>query len=111
MAIDETAARHGHDYVTLFVDIDQARVTFVTGGKDAGTVAQFAADLTAPGGAPEAIAEVCIDMSPAFIKGTADSLPNAAVTFDKFHAVKIVNDAVDQVRRIEQKGQTALSGT
>ena len=111
VAIDETAARHGHDYVTLFVDIDQARVTSVTGGKDAGTVAQFAADLTAPGGAPEAIAEVCIDMSPAFIKGTADSLPNAAVTFDKFHAVKIVNDAVDQVRRIEQKGQTALSGT
>ena len=38
-------------------------------------------------------------MSPAFIKGTADSLPNAAITFDKFHAVKIINDAVDHVRR------------
>ena len=33
-------------------------------------------------------------MSPAFIKGTAGSLPNAAITFDKFHAVKIINDAV-----------------
>ena len=41
-------------------------------------------------------------MSPAFIKGVAENLPEAAVTFDKFHAVKIVNDAVDQVRRSER---------
>ena len=33
------------------------------------------------------------------------------MTFDKFHAVKIVNDAVDQVRRAEQKGQSVLRGT
>ena len=38
-------------------------------------------------------------------------MPNAAITFDKFHAVKIVNDAVDQVRRAEQKGQHLLRGT
>jgi transposase len=75
----------------------------VTEGKDAETVAAFADDLRAHGGDPDAVAEVCIDMSPAFIKGTADSLPNAAITFDKFHAVKIINDAVDQVRRTERK--------
>ena len=111
VAIDETAARRGHDYITLFVDIDQARVVFATDGKDAETVAAFADDLTAHGGDPDAIDEVCIDMSPAFIKGTAESLPKAAVTFDKFHAVKIVNDAVDRVRRAEQKSQTVLRGT
>ena len=32
LAIDETAARRGQDYVTLFVDIDQARVMFATEG-------------------------------------------------------------------------------
>ena len=111
VAIDETAARRGHDYITLFVDIDQARVVFATDGKDAETVAAFADDLTAHGGDPDAVSEVCIDMSPAFIKGTAESLPKAAVTFDKFHAVKIVNDAVDRVRRAEQKSQTVLRGT
>jgi len=62
-------------------------------------------------GEPKAIAEVCIDMSPAFIKGVTESLPAAAVTFDKFHAVKIINDAVDQVRRAEQKQQGVLRGT
>ncbi len=50
-------------------------------------------------------------MSPAFIRGVAGSLPNAAITFDKFHAVKLINDAVDQVRRAEQKGQSLLRGT
>lgn len=108
VAIDETAARRGHNYITLFVDIDQARVVFATEGKDAATVAAFADDLT---GDPGAVAEVCIDMSPAFIKGTADSLPKAAVTFDRFHAVKIVNQAVDQVRRAERKDHTLLAGT
>jgi transposase len=111
VAIDETAARRGHDYITLFVDIDQARVLFATEGKDAATVAAFAEDLAVHGGNPAAIEEVCIDMSPAFIKGVAESLPEAVVTFDKFHAVKIINDAVDQVRRAEQKQQGVLRGT
>ena len=86
-------------------------MVFATDGKDAETVAAFADDITAHGGDPDAVNEVCIDMSPAFIKGTAESLPKAAVTFDKFHAVKIVNDAVDRVRRTEQKSQTVLRGT
>jgi transposase len=50
-------------------------------------------------------------MSPAFIKGTAAHLPNANITFDKFHAVKIVNDAVDLVRRAEQKDRPELNKT
>jgi transposase len=111
VAIDETASRRGHNYITLFVAIDQARVLFATEGRDAETVAAFADDLTAHGGDPDQVCEVCIDMSPAFIKGTADSLPNAAVTFDRFHAVKIVNDAVDQVRRAERKAHVLLKGT
>ena len=108
LAIDETAARRGQDYITLFVDIEQARVLFATEGKDAATVAAFAEDLTAHGGDPAAIAEVCIDMSAAFIKGVSENLPNAAITFDKFHAVKIINDAVDQVRREEVKSRPEL---
>ncbi len=111
LAIDETAARRGHDYVTLFVDIDRDRVVFATEGKDADTIAAFADDIAVHGGSPDAISEVCIDMSPAFIKGIAENLPNADITFDKFHAVKIINDAVEQVRRTEQKTQSLLRGT
>jgi transposase len=111
VAFDETAARRGHDYVSLFVDLDGPRVLFVADGKDAATVEKFATDLAEHGGLAESVSEVCIDMSAAFIKGTAAHLPNANITFDKFHAVKIVNDAVDLVRRAEQKDRPELKKT
>ena len=111
VAFDETAARRGHDYVSLFVNLDRSQVLFVADGKDAATVSAFAADLTEHGGDPAQVSEVCIDMSPAFIKGTADHLPQAEITFDKFHTVKIVNEAVDEVRREEQKSRPELKRT
>ena len=111
VAFDETSARRGHDYVTLFADLDKRRVLFATDGKDSATVAAFAADLTAHGGDPRAVAEICIDMSQAFIKGATEHLPEAEITFDKFHAVAIVNDAVDKVRRSERKNRPELKNT
>ena len=108
VAVDETAAKRGHNYITLFVDIDQRRVIHVADGKDAKTVKAFADDLASHGGKAENIAEVCIDMSAAFIKGVGEHLPEAQITFDKFHAVKLVNDAVDEVRRAEVKDRPEL---
>ena len=50
-------------------------------------------------------------MSPAFIKGITWQLPNASIPFEKFHVVSLVNDAVDQVRRLECKDHPELSGS
>ena len=108
VAIDETAAKRGHNYVSLFVDIDTKRVLFVTDGRDANTVAQFADDLEAHNGDASHIKEVCIDMSKAFIKGVAENLTEAEVTFDRFHVMKLINEAVDQVRREEAKSRPEL---
>src|SRR5215469_2510715 len=47
-------------------------------------------------------------MSPAFIAGIAQSLPSAQITFDKFHLIKLINEAVDAVRRAEQKNRAEL---
>ena len=108
VCIDETAAKRGHDYVSLFVDIDQSRVLFVTEGRGADAVEAFADDLEAHNGDASHIKQVCIDMSAAFIKGVTENLTEAEITFDKFHAVKLVNDAVDQVRRLESKSRPEL---
>jgi hypothetical protein len=108
VAIDETAARRGHGYVTLFVGIDQRRVLSVADGRDANTVAAFADDLEAHKGDASRIKEVCIDMSGAFIKGVDYNLTEAEITFDEFHAVKLVNDAVDKVRCAESKDRPEL---
>ncbi len=72
---DETSAKRGHDYVSLFMDLEKRRVMFATPGKDADTVNAFADDLAAHGGHPKTqVQEVCCDMSPAFIKGITEHL-------------------------------------
>jgi len=111
VGVDETAARRGQDYVSLFVDLHQRRVLFVTPGNDADTVAAFAQDLRAHQADPQSITEVSADMSAAFIKGVGEHLPNASLTFDKYHVVSLVNQAVDEVRRQERKLHPELSGT
>lgn len=52
---------------------------------------------------------MCCDMSPAFIKGVREQFPDAKLTFDKFHIMKIINEAVDEVRRQEQKDRPELA--
>lgn len=111
VGMDETSIRRGHDYMALFVDMKERRVLFATPGKDSATVAAFAEDLKAHQGDPEAIKEASLDMSPAFIKGVAENLPNASVTYDKFHVIKLINEAVDEVRRLERKDHPELSGS
>src|SRR5215472_1288263 len=103
VAIDETAAKRGQDYITLFVDIDARKVVYVTEGNDAETVARFADHVDDHNSDASRIKEACIDMSSAYIKGVTENLTEAEITFDKFHALKLVNDAVDQVRRAESK--------
>ncbi len=56
-----------------------------------------------------AIESVSMDMWPAFINATLESLPYAEnkIAFDKFHVAKYLGDAVDKVRRQEHKALMA----
>jgi transposase len=110
LAIDETSRARGHDYITLAADAAERRVLFVTEGRDAKTIERLADDLQAHGCPPEQIESVSIDMSPAFIKGCSEHLPDARITFDKFHVVWHANAAVDKMRRIEQRTDKSLKG-
>jgi transposase len=110
LAIDETSRARGHDYITLAADALQRRVLFVAEGRDASTISELAAELDVHGCPPEQIDCVSIDMSPAFVKGCTEQLPNARITFDKFHVVWHANAAVDKMRRIEQRTNRALKG-
>ena len=49
-------------------------------------------------------------MSPAFIKGVSQELPNARITYDKFHVVWHASVAVDKMRRLEQRTDPTLKG-
>ena len=75
VGMDETSARRGQDYVSLFMDLEARRVMFATPGRDADVVKAFADDLAVHGGEPKTqVHEVCCDMSQAFISGVGSYL-------------------------------------
>lgn len=101
VGVDETSRRRGHDYITLFVDLKEKKTLFIASGKDMKTFEEFLQDFEAHGGHRKNIHRLSMDMSPAFIGAAKAYLPEAAVTFDRFHLLKFLNRAVDEVRREE----------
>ena len=103
IGLDETASKRGHNYVTVFLDMEkrQEPVIFVTPGKGKDTLKQFTAFLKSHQGQSDQVLEVVCDMSPAFLSGIAEQLPNAEVTVDWFHVVQIFTRALDDVRKSE----------
>jgi transposase len=108
VGMDETSIAKD---VTLLVDLGKRKTVFVAAGKDNLTIKAFVEDLARHQGNADNVTDVSCDMSPAFIKGVRENLPAAKITFDKFHILKIINEAVDDVRRMEAKGNPLLKGT
>jgi transposase len=108
VGMDETAAARGQDYVSIFMDLVLRRVLFATEGRDAVTVERFAQDLREHGGDPDLVTDTSSDMSPAFISGIGEHLPHARMTFDRYHVMAKLGEAIDEVRRAEQKDNPAL---
>lgn len=115
VGIDETSLRRGQDYITVVHDLEAKRLLFATAGRDHKTVLDFAADLKVHGGDPAEVRHVCMDMSAAYLKGVALALPEAQISYDRFHVVSMAIEAMDQVRRQEmaedaRKVRSALGG-
>lgn len=103
IGMDETASKRGHNYVTVFIDMErrQSPVLFVTPGHGKATVKAFAAFLRTHKGRPENILEVVCDMSGAFLSAVPKHLPKAQITVDWFHIVQTFTRALDEVRKAE----------
>ena len=110
LGIDETSSKKGHKYVTLGVDLEESRVIFVTEGKGKATLHNLQEHLENKGVEKEQIEQISMDLSPSFIAGAAEAFPSAEITFDRFHVVKLLNEAMNQVRISERKEHDALKG-
>ena len=111
IGLDETAARRGHDYISLFHDLDAGRLLFGCEGRKGEVVDTFAEDLEAHTGCAENIKAICVDMSASYRTGIETHLPWAEITFDEFHVIQLVNKALDEVRRQEVKDHPCLKRT
>jgi transposase len=103
VGIDDTSLRRGQHYITVVHDLDAKRLLFASPGRDHPTVLDFAADLKAHGGDPAHVRHVCQDMSAAYAKGVGLALPNALISYDRFHVVAMANEAMDAVRQAEMR--------
>jgi transposase len=114
VGIDEKSFLRGQNYVSVMTDISGSRVLEVVQGRSEG-----ATDLlwkTLPLEQRKEVKAVAMDMWPAFINSTEKNVPSASIVFDRFHVSKHLNEAVDQMRRQENKalkkqGDATLTGT
>lgn len=110
VGFDETSTRKGHHYITTMIDLKQRRVLYACQGKDSSCLKKSVEYLEEKQVDTQQIEQICIDMSPAFISGCNSYLPNADITYDKFHVVKEVNKAMDELRKLERQGNEFLKG-
>ncbi|EQD37804.1 transposase, IS204/IS1001/IS1096/IS1165 family protein, partial [mine drainage metagenome] len=111
IGIDEKASRRGHKYLSLVVNLDTHKVIFATEGRDGSVLTEFVHALETGGGDRNAVELVTMDMSAAFIAGVEREFPDAEIIFDKFHVIQLLTEAVDEVRRAEQKEVAELKGS
>ncbi|HXH59561.1 ISL3 family transposase [Iamia sp.] len=99
IGVDEISWRRHHKYLTLVVDHDRGVVIWGAQGRDAKTLDGFFDELGPL--RSQTIEAVSLDLGPAFIKSvTAEGhASQAVICADPFHVIKLVGDALDEVRR------------
>lgn len=85
VAFDETSTKKGHQYITTFYDLDLREIVGIYEGRSSDCVGDFYQDHPNP----EVLRQVSMDMSPAFIKGVKTYFPQAQISFDKWHVIKL----------------------
>ena len=114
LAIDEISVKKGHKYLTLVMDLDSGAVLFVGNGKGADALEPFWKQLRCSRAAIQAVAT---DMGAAYIAAVLENLPGVPLVFDHFHVVKLMNEALTQIRRglhhelKDVMGKEVLKGT
>jgi transposase len=114
IGIDEISYRKGHKYATLVYDLDRSCVVWIGQGKGRAAIDQFFNEALSDYQKAR-ISTACCDMSQAYIGAIEDHCPNATLVLDRFHIVKALNEAVDEVRKAQwreaaQADRKALKG-
>lgn len=107
LGVDEKAFRKGHSYMTIVSDLVRGTVEHVAEERKTRSLEEYYQGLSAD--QLGAIKAVAMDMWPAYFKATSKWVPKAQekIVFDRFHIMQHVNNAVDKVRKRENRELTA----
>jgi len=98
IGVDEISYAKGHKYATLVYDLDRSCVVWVGPGKGRETIDVFFKEVLSEY-QKDQIKWACCDMSEAYTNAIKAHCPNATLVLDRFHIVKALNTAVDEVRK------------
>lgn len=110
IGLDETS-RKGHEYITVFIDLDTSRIIYIAEGKKASTIKEFKDFFEKHKGKIENVTDITCDMNMGFTTEIKRTFKKAKITYDKFHVVKVINEALDKVRKTEVSEQPQLKKT
>ena len=116
LGVDEKAVAKRHRYVTLVCDLDRGTVEYIADDRKRASLDAYYQALSKEQLA--GIEAVAMDMWEPFIASTVAHVPGgrSKIVFDRFHIMKHMTEAVDQVRksehrRLQAEGDEALKGT
>ena len=116
LGVDEKSVGSGQDYVTVVCDLDRATVEEVTEGNSCRSLQSYFDGLNPA--QRDGIEAVAMDMAGGYINAVSGCLENGfeKIVFDRFHIMKLMNEALDKVRKEEhkvlrQEGQSILTGS
>ncbi len=114
IGIDEKSFGRGHSYGSVVSDLSGACVLEVVQNRDEKAAIEVLQSL--PTVLRQSVAAVAMDMWKPFVSAVGKELPQADIVFDKFHLVRVLNTAVDAVRKqehrhLQTRGEKTLSGS
>ena len=113
LGVDEVSRRKGQKYFSLFYDLKREVLLWI--GEDR-TEATTRAFFDWFGRRARSLRAVCLDMWAPYVSVIRERAAKAVLVFDRFHLIKHLNEAVDEVRRAmvrELKGEarSEMKGT
>lgn len=110
LGVDEVARAKGQSYFTLVYDLSPGesygRILWVKEGRESAVLIEFLDVLSQD--CADGIEAVALDMGPAYIAAVKESLPNAAIVFDRFHVMQMFSKVIRDCRRAEFKAAKTL---
>lgn len=96
LGIDEIHLGQKRRFYTIVIDLEDGRILWAKPGRGKAALRGFWRRLRL---AKTRIKGVAIDMSGAYWSAVLEHLPDAALVFDKFHVIKLMNERLDDLRR------------
>jgi transposase len=96
LGIDEIHLGRKNRFYTIVIDLEDGRILWAKPGRGGAALRGFWRRLRL---AKARIRAVATDMSAAYWSAVLEHLPNAALVFDKFHVIKLMNERLDDLRR------------